>query len=574
MRFGKALALGMTLSLVATACDDTTSPDGDDVLQNDITTDQTLTDVESDPAVPDYVVSGVLDVSATLTIQPGVVIAFQEDAGMRVNDGGAIIALGTAASGIVLTGEVKTAGYWRGLLFRADDRTSELSHVTVEYGGRAPWAAMDVAANVSVDNDASLSLTNSVLEFSGGFGLAVNPRGQLPGFSTDSLTQNAVGPAHIPDVQIGSLDGASELEDNGTDYVFVYATIGMDAAMTVPAIDVPYRMEGSFEVNAPVTLSGAVSMRFTEGSSMRVNDGGALYALGTMEQPIVITGGEETPGFWRGILFRADDLTSELAHVTLEYAGREAWAGFDEAANISIDNDARLSLTNSSITDSNGYGLALNPRAELTAFSSNTFTEVTRTAFVPDKQMGAFDSETSYEWGVRVYATATGLDQEMTITNIYGSSRAERNFYLVGDFEVNAPITLEAGVNLAFDEGSGMRVNDGGALYAQGTEQDRIVLQGPLGDEQGTWMGVLFRADDLMSELDYIQFKDGGREAWPGIQDPANISVEAGAQVSVTNSLVQYSAGWGIWVDAGTAVLVEENNLYHANILGDVGTNP
>lgn len=595
MRFAKVLPLGIALILVAAACDDTTSPtspDGDDVLQNDITEDQTLTDVESDPAVPDYIVSGALDVSATLTIEPGVAIAFQEDAGFRVNDGGAILAQGTEDAPIQLVGEEATPGFWRGLYFRADDRTSELNHVFGEHGGRV-WGAVDAAATVVVGNDASVSLTNVSIAESDGFGLYVEPRGELRIFDAVGITASAEAPTLIPVAQMGAIGSATTLAGNADDHVEVYPTGGVNGELTISDPGVPYRMDGFFEVNAPVTVEAGVQMEFDENDAIRVNDGGAILAQGSEEERIEMRGTERVDGTfacWRGILFRADDGTSRLSYTDVRNGGCGAFGGFehegsDVAASISVDNDARLELDNSRVTADGGYALAVNPRGELPNFESTVLdlspsgsrsdrpvptTAFAINAWLPDKQLNAYPSRYSDDSDVgfaHVYPTPSGIDKPMTV---YG------DFFMEGFFEVNATITL-VGAVLMFSEGGGMRVNDGGALSTRTPRDARegtwaAAFGNGLPDRQ--WLGILFRADDLTSELDNVYLCDGGREAHAGVLEPANVAVEAGARVTITNSHICRSAGWGVWLDHPTdAVLTEEGNTYGDNAMGNVGVS-
>ena len=65
-------------------------------------------------------------------IEPGVVIEFKQDAGIRVNDNVAFIAEGTEEKPIVFSGTGKGKGYWRGLFFSSQANNS-LAHVKVEY---------------------------------------------------------------------------------------------------------------------------------------------------------------------------------------------------------------------------------------------------------------------------------------------------------------------------------------------------------------------------------------------------------------------------------------------------------
>src|SRR3972149_2646751 len=77
--------------------------------------------------------------TATLTIQPGVTVQFDNDGGnkLNVNYGGALIAIGTLTQPITFTGVVATPGSWGGISALATVTPSliHLSYVTLDYGG-------------------------------------------------------------------------------------------------------------------------------------------------------------------------------------------------------------------------------------------------------------------------------------------------------------------------------------------------------------------------------------------------------------------------------------------------------
>lgn len=558
------------------------------LIDGDIDAATTYPDVCRAADLPDYIVSGTPDVSADVTIEADVRMVFEEEAGFRVDDGGAILAQGTQEAPIRMAGLEETPGYWRGLYFRSADRTSELNHLFAEHGGDA-WGGVDEVATVVVGNDASVSFTDVSISGSDGFGLYVEPRGELSAFDAVDITAGTGAPVLVPDVQMGAVGSATTLAGNADDRVEVYPTGGVDGDLTISDPDVPYRMDGFFEVNAAVTVEAGVQMEFDENDAIRVNDGGTILAQGSEEERIEMRGTERVDGTfacWRGILFRADDGTSTLSYTDVRNGGCGAFGGFehegsDVAATISVDNDARLELDHSSVTSEVSYALAVNPRGELPNFESTEVrftgspsddfgppTPLIVSAWLPDKQLDAYPyaSETGI---AHVYPTPSGMDEQMTV---------HENFFMDGFFEVNAAVTLE-GASLLFSEGGGMRVNDGGALFTRtplDAADGAVDAQFDSGSgDPGWWRGILFRADDLTSELDNVRLCSGGREAHAGVQEPANVAVEEGARVTITNSHICSSGGWGVWLDHPTAaVFTEEGNTYDGNANGDLGIRP
>jgi hypothetical protein len=77
----------------------------------------TLVDIYTDPSCPDYVVSGTYTVQSDLEIEPGVIIEFEEDAGIYVVESGSLHAEGSLSQPIVFTGTQKIKGHWKGIRF-------------------------------------------------------------------------------------------------------------------------------------------------------------------------------------------------------------------------------------------------------------------------------------------------------------------------------------------------------------------------------------------------------------------------------------------------------------------------
>jgi Bacterial Ig-like domain (group 1) len=105
----------------------------------------------TNPGIP-YIVDGEMSNTAgdVLTIDPGSVLQFTSAGFLSI--GGDLIAQGTADAPIVMTGQVQSAGSWRGLQIYGGNQlaVAQLDYVTFEYGG-------------SDINGANIELTNGTL---------------------------------------------------------------------------------------------------------------------------------------------------------------------------------------------------------------------------------------------------------------------------------------------------------------------------------------------------------------------------------------------------------------------------
>ena len=71
-----------------------------------------------------------------------------------------------------------------------------------------------------------------------------------------------------------------------------------------------------------LTIEPGARLVFESGRDMTVWEDGQLRAVGTEQDPIVFTGGEQTPGYWGGLRFyHSNSEDNQLAWMTIEYGG-------------------------------------------------------------------------------------------------------------------------------------------------------------------------------------------------------------------------------------------------------------
>ena len=110
----------------------------------------------------DYVVNTSVTVAGgVLTIEPGVVAAFEASRMLRISSTGGISAAGTAQEPIILTGVQPTRGYWGGVYLDASGHASnQISHTTIEYAGIASLSGSIRRANLIVSTTSNNEALN------------------------------------------------------------------------------------------------------------------------------------------------------------------------------------------------------------------------------------------------------------------------------------------------------------------------------------------------------------------------------------------------------------------------------
>jgi len=117
--------------------------------------------------------------------------------------------------------------------------------------------------------------------------------------------------------------------------------------------DIDYKMVEDVKLLATkeLTIEPGVVIQFSQMASLEI--AGSLNAIGTASQNIIFEGEEDSAGFWGSILINTDD------HVELDYVNiRDGGGDTDHNASLVILPGATdISMTNSSVTNSSGYGV-------------------------------------------------------------------------------------------------------------------------------------------------------------------------------------------------------------------------
>ncbi|HNP63696.1 MAG TPA: tail fiber protein, partial [Woeseiaceae bacterium] len=161
----------------ATAIDDSlqpTSPLQQYATQSLACRIDTDTTIRNRPADIDYRADCVVDVTAALTIEPGVVIQFAEDAGLGVYDSGSLTANGTTTEPVIFRGVQAAPGYWRGIHFETNSSDNRLSHVEIRHAASSYVYCCNAPAALQIKGG-QMTLENSTISASGACDIVVGP---------------------------------------------------------------------------------------------------------------------------------------------------------------------------------------------------------------------------------------------------------------------------------------------------------------------------------------------------------------------------------------------------------------
>jgi hypothetical protein len=274
---------------------------------------------------PPYTLLNYVGVSRghVLTIDPGVIIQFQNSGDNFLVDGG-LMAQGTAELPIRFTSDksAKQPGQWGALAVRSGslDASNIIEHCWFECG-----AAAGVADEMVRVENASPTFRKCTIS-----------RSRLNGLNllgSDARVEGCVFADNGNYAMVMRADSSPFFSHNAADHN-TYDAIGIydafpNRSVTWRKDDLPYSLINYFGVSTgkTLTIEPGVIVQFTYPDESLLIDG-TLAALGTAEQPIVFTSSQvrKQPGQWQQIAFRdaSDDAGSIMNYCIVEYGGQNA----------------------------------------------------------------------------------------------------------------------------------------------------------------------------------------------------------------------------------------------------------
>lgn len=343
-------------------------------INEDITEDRVLEDIFSDPALADYIVNTNVIVYASLTIQPGVRIEFEQDKGLIIYPEGSLIArgesdgTGTSDKRIQFTGKTSTKGFWKGILFLSNNPLNEFENVTVAYAGSSPFQeepgipAANVTLAGSAISGAALKVSESLFYQGAGYGMYVAGMSELTKFKNNYYENNTEAALYLPARQLHMLDFFSHFTgDNGFNGIETGGLVKHGQKIVWPAFNdgSGYYVSPDISVESEVYIQDGATLEFKEGLVLRVMEEGSLSASGTEANKITFTAYTKTPEMhWGGVLFTTGSELNKLHYAEISYAGNFTAPGYEGLkASVAISTSGKASIEHTSFKHGLGWGL-------------------------------------------------------------------------------------------------------------------------------------------------------------------------------------------------------------------------
>jgi len=338
--------------------------------------------------------------------------------------------------------------------------------------------------------------------------------------------------------------------------------------------DIPdYYALSDLQATAGVTLEPGVVIE--NGSDVRLWFNGSsafLSAQGTTANPIIFRGQQQVPGFWRAIAISSNNAQNVLDNVQIMHTGSsDRFVGRKTGIYLQSNVPARISITNTSISQSDGYGLYSDGNsAIISAFAANNFSNNNGAPLrIGAENLYVLDKNSTYENNtIQAIEVASAGNTNARFDNSGTIPAQAIPYHFLSSAELRAQVTFEAGTTCLFDAGKRLWVTSQGSIIANGTATERIILDG-LTDAPGAWLGIELQSSTPANLINEARISNGGNIGGRG----ANIYMfgsGTGSQLTITNSTISNSQTYGIRTAPGSIVLNQSGNTFSNNASGDI----
>ncbi len=339
-----------------------------------------------------------------------------------------------------------------------------------------------------------------------------------------------------------------------------------------------YVVHGVRRVEASLVVGPDTWIEFKAGAALHtLTSSDYLAFAGAGGAPIRLFGEVPTPGFWRGIGFHNNDVRNEVTNTIIMHAGiGNLGSNVSTLGNtaIGVRGDARVSIKDSRIEDSAGFGVrATSTGTILEGWANNRFANMARAPVALrasylrylDEATNYMDGEPHGEPYVHVPSS-----EILSLAQTWPDTGIPIRFTSGSRHTISAHLTIRPGATLEFT-GAGFSIGSNGALTADGTN-GTITFRGATGTP-GEWQGLIFGSSTTVNNrfVNVVISDAGGATAGVGGQR-SNIRMVQNNRVEVVNSVIRNSDHCGIWVGSNNNTLLESGNTFEDNAGGDICT--
>ena len=313
-----------------------------------------------------------------------------------------------------------------------------------------------------------------------------------------------------------------------------------------------YIISNDVTIKAKLTIKPGVTVKFQHNKGLIVGANGVLSAKGTSSDRIIFTGIESEKGYWKGIFVDSNSDQNELSHVLVSFGGSSSYSEAPEIkANIILNGSdisaSTIKVSNSSIMESDGYGLYLKGMSNLNGFAGNNFSNnKLASAYVPANKLHLLDFHTNFSDNNGFDGVETGGELNIN-TPVKWTAFNDGSRYLVSqDLKINSGLMVMEGATFEMKPNTMIEITESGYMDATGSDVNDISFLPYSQSGNGYWRGIVFKSASLSNKLIRTEVSFAGTDLLPGLDKLANVAVANTGRLLVRNSKINEGRGYGI----------------------------
>ncbi len=324
-----------------------------------------------------------------------------------------------------------------------------------------------------------------------------------------------------------------------------------------------YEVQGSLTIYDELIIEEGVELRMASNARITVKGEGLINAVGTADHPITIKGNASSSGYWYTIIVESNNPDNVFDYVSISDGGGESYYS---NTSVYIGGSGQLTIKNSSISNSKGYGLYTD--GSIPNFSNNTFSKngdaPVRINFSRISDLDASSNYADNNYNNYIHVAAANLNQNQEVQSLNVPYFINGNCYIDGD------LTLKPGVDFLMASTARIIVRANGSFNAVGTNTEPITIKGKAASV-GYWDDIIFESNHPNNEFKHVTIENSGKYDY---YYNSTIYVSENASLKINDCTIKDSYGWGIYVrnganmDPSTKVDLENANSFSNNATG------
>jgi hypothetical protein len=467
-----------------------------------------------------YRIDSVLAVTdGTLTLEAGVYVEFGRDAGIHVKSDGGFETAGTASDPVILTGQTRTRGFWRGIrLNNGSTGQNGLQNTILEYAGASKWhGAYAIRSGGLLVSSGVASLDGVTLRHNDRAGLRAPYEDPDLTVENTRIANNALS-AQVHSDLVSGIAADNTVENNDTDRITITGggrgqnSVRNSGTWVDPGVD--YYAEKDVLLSADLTVEENVTVQCAEDVGIEA-DGVTFETNGSGGDGVIFTGTRDSPGAWQGI-FAGNGATLDFVHTRVESGGGEPWTGATDASGgVLVQGDDVTATFDHCICNRNeNAGIKVDSGGTDLTVTECVFSDNTAALQLHANVVDGVGADQTFGSGSYI-AIQSGPQTRLTDAATWHGFDVP--YRLSGNLPVDAALTVEPGATIESHQDVTIFTGKGtnGSINADAAGSAKITFTSVDGTP-GTWNGISFITGSANNVLRNVLVENAGQNRMRG----------------------------------------------------------